>query len=319
MKGRWESNMNVWFPFLYSQKRNCAALLFPKQNYCVLSPNSYTHISVRDLYISMIGLSWLFQPNMWTDPGNICINRSQTRKCRNWGLRPRREYINLIFGTVHPLLKGKKLAHSLFYLQASYLSENLNIWTKNLLLLFLPPAPPSSSSQKLQPHEVPRSDPGDPGLHPGGDPHRWGRRHLRRGHHEAEQQLRQQQQQPAAVSCCLPHLGYCDESAQPAAAAAAAGAQLAGRDIYLLWEGAAAAQVRGGGGAGEGWVAGLLLFRGGQPPGEHAFRGFSHSLPPPHFSAIDGSSSGCQIRICLISWSRNFLNVDPVVRSQGQC
>ncbi len=27
-------------------------LLFPKQNYNVLSPSSYTHISVRDLYIS---------------------------------------------------------------------------------------------------------------------------------------------------------------------------------------------------------------------------------------------------------------------------
>ncbi len=31
-------------------------LLFPKQNYNVLSPSSYTHISVRDLYISRIGL-----------------------------------------------------------------------------------------------------------------------------------------------------------------------------------------------------------------------------------------------------------------------
>jgi hypothetical protein len=31
-------------------------LLFPKQNYNVLSPSSYTHISVTDLYISRIGL-----------------------------------------------------------------------------------------------------------------------------------------------------------------------------------------------------------------------------------------------------------------------
>jgi hypothetical protein len=30
-------------------------LLFPKQNYYVLSPSSCTHISVRDLYISRIG------------------------------------------------------------------------------------------------------------------------------------------------------------------------------------------------------------------------------------------------------------------------
>ncbi len=44
-------------------------LLFPKQNGNVLSPSSYTHISVRDLYISRIDLPILLQPNMWTDPG----------------------------------------------------------------------------------------------------------------------------------------------------------------------------------------------------------------------------------------------------------
>ncbi len=43
------------------------------KNSNVLSPNSYTHISGRDLYISMIGLSVLLQPNMCTDPENIKI------------------------------------------------------------------------------------------------------------------------------------------------------------------------------------------------------------------------------------------------------
>jgi hypothetical protein len=38
-----------------------------------MSLNSYTPISVRDLYISRIHLSILLQPNMWTDPGNIQI------------------------------------------------------------------------------------------------------------------------------------------------------------------------------------------------------------------------------------------------------
>jgi hypothetical protein len=33
-------------------------LLFPKQNYNDLSPSSYTHISVRYLYISMVCLFW---------------------------------------------------------------------------------------------------------------------------------------------------------------------------------------------------------------------------------------------------------------------
>jgi hypothetical protein len=45
-------------------------LLFPNQNYDVLSPSSYTHISARDLYISRIGMSILLQGNMWTNPGN---------------------------------------------------------------------------------------------------------------------------------------------------------------------------------------------------------------------------------------------------------
>jgi hypothetical protein len=46
-------------------------LLFPIQNCNVLSPSSCTHISVRDLYISRIGLPILLKENMWTDPGNI--------------------------------------------------------------------------------------------------------------------------------------------------------------------------------------------------------------------------------------------------------
>jgi hypothetical protein len=48
-------------------------LLFPKQNYNVLSPSSYTHISVRNLYISRIGLPILLQENIWTNPRNIKI------------------------------------------------------------------------------------------------------------------------------------------------------------------------------------------------------------------------------------------------------
>jgi hypothetical protein len=47
-------------------------LFFPKQNFDVLSPSSYTHISVRDLYILGISLPFLLHGNMWSDhPGNI--------------------------------------------------------------------------------------------------------------------------------------------------------------------------------------------------------------------------------------------------------
>ncbi len=79
MKGWWESNINVWFPFTYIFPE--MKLLFPKQNYNVLSPSSYTKISGRFLYISRIGLPFLLQGNIWTDPGNY---RSQTHECGNW-------------------------------------------------------------------------------------------------------------------------------------------------------------------------------------------------------------------------------------------
>jgi hypothetical protein len=46
-------------------------LLLLKQNYNVLHPSSYTHISLRDLYIFRIGLPIQLLGNMWADPGNI--------------------------------------------------------------------------------------------------------------------------------------------------------------------------------------------------------------------------------------------------------
>jgi hypothetical protein len=58
-------------------------LLFPKQKYNFLSPNSYTHISVRDLYISRIGLPILLQEICGPILG-IYINRSQKHECGNW-------------------------------------------------------------------------------------------------------------------------------------------------------------------------------------------------------------------------------------------
>ncbi len=57
IKGRWESNINVWFRFIYSQKWNCAASLFTKQNYNVLYPSFHIHVSVCDLYV----------------PGSVCL------------------------------------------------------------------------------------------------------------------------------------------------------------------------------------------------------------------------------------------------------
>jgi hypothetical protein len=78
-------------------------LLFPKQNYNVLSPSTYTPISVRDLYISRIGLLILLQGSMWTDPGNLYfahrhMNVEIGTEAKQF---PEKEYINVIFLAVN--------------------------------------------------------------------------------------------------------------------------------------------------------------------------------------------------------------------------
>ena len=74
-------------------------LLFPKQNYNVLSPSFCTHISVRDLYIYRIGLPILLQGHMWNDPGNILIaHRNMNVEIGTEAKQfPEKEYINGIF------------------------------------------------------------------------------------------------------------------------------------------------------------------------------------------------------------------------------
>ncbi len=44
--------------------------IFPEKELRGLSPSFHIHVSVSDLYIPTIGLSFLLQENMWTDPGN---------------------------------------------------------------------------------------------------------------------------------------------------------------------------------------------------------------------------------------------------------
>ncbi len=80
-RARYESNINVWFPFLYSQKWNSYF-----QNRIIMSVSQFLHpcICERFIYcISRIGLPIPLQENMWKRSWEYII-RSQTHKCENW-------------------------------------------------------------------------------------------------------------------------------------------------------------------------------------------------------------------------------------------
>ncbi len=59
--------------------------VFPEMKLQGFVPNSYIHVSVRDLYILRIGLPIRLQQNGQIDSGNIqySINRSQIHECGN--------------------------------------------------------------------------------------------------------------------------------------------------------------------------------------------------------------------------------------------
>jgi hypothetical protein len=52
--------------------------IFPEKELRGLSPNFHFHVSVSVFYFPTINLLILLQENIWTNPGNIYVNRSQT-------------------------------------------------------------------------------------------------------------------------------------------------------------------------------------------------------------------------------------------------
>jgi hypothetical protein len=72
---------NVWLPFMYSQKWNCEASLFPKQNYRIIySVSQFLHSYICKKIIYFQDRSVYFAAD-WSWE---YINRSQTHECGNW-------------------------------------------------------------------------------------------------------------------------------------------------------------------------------------------------------------------------------------------
>jgi hypothetical protein len=60
-----------YFPQCAIQCTENPIYVFPETELRILSPNSYIHVSVSDLYIPRIGPHILLQQNRQTGPGNI--------------------------------------------------------------------------------------------------------------------------------------------------------------------------------------------------------------------------------------------------------
>ncbi len=88
MKGRWASNINVWYRFYVFPEMKLLGLIFPKQNYDVLSPNFPTFMHLWAIYtfpgsICLFCCSQIDRPIL-----GIYINRSEVHECRNWERGP---------------------------------------------------------------------------------------------------------------------------------------------------------------------------------------------------------------------------------------
>jgi hypothetical protein len=79
MKGRWESNINVWLPFMYSKKLNC----YFQNRIIMFFLRVLTHIYLREIYI-FPGLVCLFCCRKYLNWSWENIKRPKTHECGNW-------------------------------------------------------------------------------------------------------------------------------------------------------------------------------------------------------------------------------------------
>ena len=83
MKGQWNSNINVWFPFMYSQKFSVSKFL---HSYIC---ERFIHFLDRSVYFAVakyVGGSWEY------------INRSQTHECGNWDCGRAIPFLGILIG-----------------------------------------------------------------------------------------------------------------------------------------------------------------------------------------------------------------------------
>jgi hypothetical protein len=78
--------------------------IFPEKELHGHSPNFHIHVSMSDLYIPTIGLSFLLQENMWTDYKSLTDTNVEIET--EAAQFPEKEYTNGIFIAVYRQLES---------------------------------------------------------------------------------------------------------------------------------------------------------------------------------------------------------------------
>ncbi len=82
-EGRWEFNINVCFPFMYSWKWNCYFQTGIMMTFCLPVP-TLMYLWEIHIFPGLVCLFWC-REIQYVDRSWEYINRSQTHECGNWG------------------------------------------------------------------------------------------------------------------------------------------------------------------------------------------------------------------------------------------